>query len=186
MTLVDRPVLSTPDARALLTHTRDSDDPLLHAAASLLLLAGLRPREVEELHVADYTPGAEPQLSTGSPGSPRRIRLAPSAAGALDLYLAGQDTEPEEPLLMGLQPVFLVQLVRRAAEAAGVSVGAPGLRQAAIAAALEDGTPVPHIQAYFGLGKTPGRRELVPVPEGYDAGIAAVLEATFAAPALEA
>lgn len=179
MVLIGRPILPTADARALLAGTRDSDDQLLHAAVSLLLLAGLRPGEAEELRVRDYTPGVAPQLRVGGAARHRQIRLAPSAAGALDLYLAGQDAEPEEFLLAGLQRVLLVQLVRRAAKHIDVEAGVADLRQTAIAAALEDGAPVHHVRTYFGVPKAPGRKDLLVVPGGYDAGIAAALEAAF-------
>ncbi|OLZ72588.1 hypothetical protein AVW11_04130 [Streptomyces amritsarensis] len=170
---VQRPILAQPDARALLAATRV--DPLLHAAVSVMLMAGLRPTEAARLTVADYAPGDEPRLRVVGG---RHIQIARSAAVAMDAYLASQEAEPGEPLLLGLQE-NLPQLVRRAAEQVGVQAGVHSLRRAAIAAALEDNPPHSHIEAYFGINKALDRKALTPLPEGYDAGMAATLEAAF-------
>ncbi|MBT2477668.1 hypothetical protein [Streptomyces sp. ISL-94] len=179
MPLLDRPTLSVSDASALLAETRS--DALLHAAASLMLLAGARPQEVSEARVADYQPGAEPRIWLGQRWiSLRQIRIAPAAARAIDEYLATQDTDPEEPLLIGLQSVNEVHnLVRLAAVRAGVDAGAHSLRQAAIAAALYDGAPPRHIEAYFGMNKSLDPVQPAGVPEGYDVAMARTLEAAF-------
>ncbi|MFD8389875.1 hypothetical protein ACFV2N_11900 [Streptomyces sp. NPDC059680] len=52
---VERPILRATLARATLAATHD--DPLLYAAASLILLAGLRSSEVGQLLVHDWAPG---------------------------------------------------------------------------------------------------------------------------------
>jgi integrase len=174
--LLDRPVLSVPDARSLLAETQA--DPLLYAATSLMLMAGARPMEATSVTVADYQPGAEASILLGR----RRIRIAPTAARAVDAYLVTQDADPAEPLLLGLQDVgVLPRLMRAAAERAGVPAGVHSLRRAAIAAALEDGAPPAHIEAYFGIEKALDRKALVPLSAGFDAGMAATLEAAFGA-----
>ncbi|WP_329143375.1 tyrosine-type recombinase/integrase [Streptomyces sp. NBC_01456] len=175
--LLQRPILSGAEGRAVLAATRD--DPLVHASAALMLLAGLRPQEVSELQVRDYVLG-ERRLHVGSVRRPRIIRIAPSAAAAVDAYLEGQDADPGEPLLVGLQGVKVVTLFSAAMRAAGLDVRAHDLRRSAMAAVLEDGAPVQHLEAYFGITKSASRKDLVPVREGYDEGIAAVLEAEFA------
>ncbi|MFJ2110660.1 tyrosine-type recombinase/integrase [Streptomyces sp. NPDC087850] len=171
-----RPIPSPTDVRALLAATRD--DRLLYAGVSLLAFTGLRRGEVGELNVADYEPTVPRLRVTGS--SPRTIRIAPSAATALDAYLADQVASPDEPLLLGLQQTATIgRLVSRATETAGVSLGIHDLRRAAMAAVLDDGTPVSHVEAYFGLSRTLGRKDLTPISDGYDVGIAAALETTF-------
>lgn len=177
MTTIDRPLLSTADARAVLAQTRDDD--LLRAVVSLMLLVGLRPGEVEALRVRDY---ASETLHVGTERHPRTIRLASSAAAALDVYLATQATGPEDFLLSEARTTRLVQLARGAAAAAGVEAGVHDLRRAAVAVVFEGGAPVQHVEAYFGMGDQRGRRDLVPVRAGYDVSIAALLERTFAAP----
>lgn len=157
-----------------------SDVPL-HAAATLMLLAGLRPGEVRRLRVLDWTPGVEPRLTVRSDRRERTIRIAPSAASTLDAYLEGQNAELGEPLLLGLEHSWSMRrLFRDAMQQAGLDVDVLDLRRAAMAVALEDGTPMQHMEAYFGMSKTETRKDLTPVPDGYDAGIAAVLEAEFA------
>lgn len=171
-------ILPVTEARAVLATARQ--DVLVHAGVALLLLAGLRPSEVEALRVRDYERGdGGPRLRTGTDRHPRAIRIAPSAGAAVDAYLAAQDTDPEDFLLPELRTTRLVQLVRGTAEAAGVSAGVHDLRRAAVAVVLEDGAPVAHVEGYFGMGKAPVRTDLVPVRSGYDAGIAGVLERTF-------
>ncbi|MGW2920449.1 hypothetical protein ACWDBF_21660 [Streptomyces angustmyceticus] len=174
-----RPPLSATDARAALAAV--SDDVELHAAATLMLLAGLRPGEAQRLRVLDWTPGAEPRLTIRSDRRERTIRIAPSAASTLDTLLEGENAELGEPLLLGLEGRWFVhRLFRDAMEQAGLDVDVLDLRRAAMAAALEDGTPMRHMENYFGMSKTEPRKDLAPVPDGYDAGIAAVLEAEFA------
>lgn len=181
MPLLDRPALSVDDARMLLAETRQ--DPLLHAAASLMLLAGARPQEAAEATIADYEPGTEPRIWLGQRWvTQRQVCIAPAAARALDEYLATQDADPEEPLLLGLQRVNTVHdLVRRAGVHAGVDAGAHSLRRAAIAAAWEDGAPAGHIEAYFGINKAVDPKALTSLPDGYDAAMARTLEAAFGA-----
>lgn len=174
MPLLDRPALSTDESRVLLAETRQ--DPLLHAAASLMLLVGARPMEAIAASVGDFTPGAEPRLRLGR----RDIRMAPSAARAVEGYLATQVTAEEEPLLLGLQEVgTLPRLLRAAAGRAGVEAGVHSLRRAAIGAALEDGAPPRHLEAYFGIDKALDRKALVPLPDKYDLAMARTLEAAF-------
>jgi integrase len=174
--LLDRPILSASEAQALVAETRE--DPLLYGAAVLMLLAGARPLEVTEAKVADYQPGSWSRLLLGRRG----VCIAPTAARALDAYLATQDAGPEEPLLLGLQTVgVLPRLLRRAAKRAGVEVGIHMLRRAAIAAAWEDGAPPSHIEAYFGISKALDAKALVALPKGYDAAMARTLEAAFGA-----
>ena len=174
MPLLDRPTLSAEDACRLLAECRQ--DAALYAGVSLMLLAGLRPGEVDRLTVADYEPGPEPCLDVDG----RRIRIAPSAARALDAYLGLEDTEPGEPLLMGVQG-HLQMLASHAAARADVRARVHDLRRAAMNAVLEDGAPMAHIEAYFGIGKALDREGLVPLPEGYDAAVARSLEAAFGA-----
>ncbi|MFD8545695.1 tyrosine-type recombinase/integrase [Streptomyces sp. NPDC059649] len=172
-----RPILTSAEGRAALAATRD--DPLVHAGAALMLLAGLRPQEVSELRVQDYTLG-EQRLRVGGARRSRTIRIAPSATAAVDAYLEDQDTAPDEPLLVGLQGVKVVTLFSAAMRRATLNVRVGDLRRAAMAAVMEDGAPVQQLEAYFGISKPPARKDLVPVREGYDAGIAAVLETEFA------
>ncbi|MFD8865998.1 tyrosine-type recombinase/integrase [Streptomyces sp. NPDC059590] len=172
-------IIPVADARAVFAEVRS--DALARAGVALLLLAGLRPGEVEALRVKDYVHGEDGRrLRVGAERMPRTIRLAPSAAAALDAYLEGQDTDPEDFLLPELRIPRLVQLVRAAAETAGVQAGVHDLRRAAVAAVVGDGAPVRHVEAYFGMSKVPGRKDLVPVRAGYDAGIIDVLERAFA------
>ncbi|MEU8839908.1 hypothetical protein AB0D97_12375 [Streptomyces roseus] len=181
MPLLDRPALSVDEARVLLAETRQ--DPLLHAAASLMLLVGARPREVGEAVVSDYEPGESARIWLGRRwGGLRQVRIALSAARAIDAYLTTQDADPDEPLFLGLQEAStLTNLVRRAAVRAGVDAGVHSLRQAAIAAALYDGAPVSHIEAYFGIGKWVDPVRPAGVPEDYDMAMARTLEAAFGA-----
>ncbi|MFE2850538.1 hypothetical protein ACFXJO_05320 [Streptomyces lavendulae] len=181
MPLLDRPTLSVQDAHLLLNETRD--DPLLFAAASLMLFAGARPSEVGEVKVFDYEPGAAARIWLGRRWEGlRQISIAPSAARAIDSYLAAQDAAADEPLFLGLQGAdMLPKHVRWAATRAGVDAGVHSLRQAAIAAALYDGAPVAHIEAYFGIGKWVDPDQPAGVPEGYDVAMARTLEAAFGA-----
>ncbi|KIF07516.1 hypothetical protein PL81_01515 [Streptomyces sp. RSD-27] len=174
MPLLDRPILSAVEARLFLAATRE--DPLLYTAAALMLLVGARGGEVTALTIADYEPGTESRLLLEG----RRIRIAPTAARAVDAYLAKQEAAPEEPLLPGLQKTgVLPRLLRRAADRASVEMRMYDLRRAAVAAAWEDGAPSAHIHAYFGVGKALASNAQVPLPEGYDAAMARTLEAAF-------
>jgi integrase len=177
-----RPILSTPAARAVLAAT--TEDPLLHAAVSLMLLAGLRPSEARRLLVQDWQPGDDPKVVIRGKVADRTVRVARSTATAVYDCLIGEDTELDEPLLLGLHPQgFLERVFRDVAQEAGLEVAVHDLRRAAMAVVLEDGTPIQHVEAYFGLSMAPGRKDLVGVPDGYDVGIAAVLEAAFGAQA---
>lgn len=178
MPTLDRPLLPATDARRVLDAT--ADDPLVHAGVALLVYAGLRPREAMELRVSDYTAGAEPRLRVGTPRCPRTIRIAPSASAALDAYLAGQDVEGDEPLLLGLRDTLLVQRVRAAGREVGVGVGVHDLRKTAVGAALAADLPVMWVQSYFGMFTAPEMHDLVPVPEDYDTRVADALETAFA------
>ncbi|GFE19993.1 hypothetical protein [Streptomyces nigrescens] len=173
-----RPPLTTALARAALAAI--SGDVELHAAATLMLLAGLRPGEVQRLRVLDWTPGREPRLTIRSDRRERTIRIAPSAASVLDALLEGENAELGEPLLLGLEHWVVHRLFRDAMQQAGLDVDVLDLRRAAMAAALEGGTPMQHMESYFGMSKTETRKDLVPVRDGYDVRIAAALEAEFA------
>ncbi|MFJ8208076.1 hypothetical protein [Streptomyces sp. NPDC096033] len=176
MPLLDRPVLSVTDAQRLLAETQG--DPLLCAAATLMLLAGARGGEVTAAAVADYEPAEQSYMLLGE----RRICIAPTAARAVNAYLATQDARPEEPLLLGLQRAgVLPRLLRRAADRAGLEMRMYDLRRGAIAAAWEDGAPEAHVNAYFGVGKALAPNALVPLRKGYDVAIARTLEAAFGA-----
>ncbi|MEV8398865.1 hypothetical protein [Streptomyces niveus] len=170
---------SVADVRASLAACRH--DPVLHAGAALMLFAGLRPGEVRRMLVQDWLPGEAPRVVVRGGVAARMIRVAPSAATALYDSLIGEDTEPDEPLILGLtQRGWLEKVFSDVAQDACLDVRVHDLRQAAIAAALEDGTPVAHVEAYFGLSKAVDRRPPVGVPDGYDAGVAAALEVAFA------
>lgn len=178
--MLTHPSLSTEVARAAVAATRH--DLVLHAGTSLMLLAGIRRGEAQRLRVRDWQPGEDPGLTIRDGYQERIIRIAPSAVTALNGYLATQDSEPNEPLLLGLEREgVLPRLFGNAMRRSGLSVRVHDLRRAAIVAALEDGTPMAHIEAYFGLSKAEERKDLAPVREGYDRGIAATLETTFAA-----
>ncbi|MGW0780285.1 hypothetical protein [Streptomyces sp. NPDC002913] len=171
-----RPVLLPEVGRAALAATRG--DAAVHVGAALMLLAGLRPGEVSDLLVRDWIPGADPKMTVpGRPGP--AIRVAPTAATAVDAYLASQNAELDEPLLVGLERDSLPYLFADAARQAQLTVHAHDLRRAAMAVVLEDGTPVRHLEAYFGASKAPARHGLLPMEEGYDRGIVSVLESTF-------
>jgi integrase len=147
---------------------------------ALLVYAGLRPKEVLELRVRDYAPGVEPRVCVGTLRHPRTIRIARAAGATVDAYLASQDTEPDEPLLLGLRDTLLVQRVRAAGREVGAGVGVHDLRRAAVGAALAAGLSVPWVQAYFGMATHPELHDLVPVPEDYDVRVAEALERAFA------
>ncbi|MFG2412255.1 hypothetical protein [Streptomyces goshikiensis] len=178
MPLLDRLPLSIPVARAVLPSVEH--DPMLHAGVALMLLVGLRPGEVSRLTVADYEPGPEPHITVDGD---RRIRIAPSAAAALDAYLGDQETEPDEPLLPGfdqqhgnmMRRVFTEKTMQ-----ARLHVSMHDLRQVAMRAALEDGAPVAHIEAYFGTDKI-GHLRTDDLTPGFDAAMARTLEVAFGA-----
>ncbi|MFJ8016262.1 hypothetical protein [Streptomyces sp. NPDC096339] len=176
MPLVDRLPLSIPVARAVLPSVQH--DPMLHAGVALMLLVGLRPGEVSRLTVADYEPGPEPRVTVDGN---RRICIAPSAATSLDTYLDGQDAEPDEPLLFGFHQRhgdMMRRVFTEKTEQARLHVSMHDLRQAAMTAALEDGAPVAHIDAYFGTDKT-GHLRTDNLAPGFDAAMARTLEAVF-------
>jgi integrase len=181
--ILERPLVKPSVARAAVEETRD--DPLLYAGVSLMLLAGLRPSEVTSLLVRDWSPGDDPQLTVGGVRRPRTIRVAQSAADRIEDYLGDEETAPEEPLLLGLKTQGIPHMVHRVfqdrMQQAQLGVDAHDLRRAAIATVLEDGAPMQHVEAYFGISKTDlVGKQLVPLRDGYDRGIAAVLEETFA------
>jgi integrase len=178
-TLMDRarPVLLPEVGRAALAATRG--DAAVHAGTALMLLAGLRPGEVADLLVRDWILGADPKVTVPGRSGPA-IRVAPTAAAAVNAYLAGRDAELDEPLLAGLERDTLPYLFADAARQAQLTVHAHDLRRAAMAVVLEDGTPVRHLEAYFGTSASPARAGLPPIDDGYDRGIAALLEQTFA------
>lgn len=178
MPLLERSALSIPVARAVLPSVQH--DPMLHAGTALMLLVGLRPGEVSRLTVADYEPGPEARLTVDGD---HRICIAPSAAASLDAYLASQDTEPDEPLLFGFDRRhgdMMRQVFTRETKKARLHVSMHDLRQVAMMAALEDGAPVAHIDAYFRVDKS-HRWTTEDLADGYDAAMARTLEAALGA-----
>lgn len=164
MTDTNRPALPVEACRKVWAQATDART---RATLGLLLLAGLRVCEVQQLHVADYIP---PRLRVGD-RRPRTIAVAPSCAGALEALPLH-----DGPLLLPeASTTRLVTLVRAGARQAGVEAGVHDLRHAAIAAAIDDGTPIAQVQAYFGItrGIPAGLRQ------GWDRGVAAGLEAAF-------
>ncbi|MDX2702133.1 tyrosine-type recombinase/integrase [Streptomyces sp. PA03-6a] len=169
--------LTPTDARALLAHTAPSVE--LHAGVCLMLYAGLRRGELTDLHVRDYTPGAEPTIRIGALRHPRTIRLAPTAAAAVDAYLATQDADPDDYLLPGLTDTKLAVRLRAAANAAGVTARSHDLRTTAVSAVLESGLPMLYLQPYFGLSAALGPNDLDGPPKGYDQAVALALEVAY-------
>lgn len=169
-----RRILSPEQVRAVLGEA--ADDPGVYARVVLVALVGARPREVEGVRSCDFESDGL-RLRLGSGARARTVRVAQTAAKTLDGLSAG--VGDDLPLLAQWGPVQVVQAVRRAARAAGVEAGIHDLRQSAIAVVLEDGTPVSHIERYFGIPRPPGRRDLLPVRDGYDTGIADVLQQAF-------
>lgn len=165
-----RPSLSPAQVRAVCAAA--AGDASVYARVTLAALAGARPLEVEGLRVGDLD--ASRGLLRLRGGGDRTIRVAPSAVSAVEKAAAEPASGPG--LLDGWSVTRHVQIVRGVCREAGVDAGVHELRQSAIAAVLEDGTPVHHIEAYFGVGRC-GR----PVREGYDVGIAAVLEGLLSA-----
>jgi integrase len=143
---------------------------------SPLAYAGLRPAELTGLMMVDYDPAGS-TLRVGAVRSPRTIRIARSAAEALDAYLAVDVTEPDETLLMGLHRAALREFLFRASAVVGVSLRSHDLRKAAIGAAVAARLPRDQVTAYFGFsaGRPAG---IVPVQDG-GAAVAAVLERAF-------
>ncbi|MFI2078452.1 tyrosine-type recombinase/integrase [Streptomyces triculaminicus] len=177
--MLDRPPVSAKDAARVLATA--ADDPLEYASVAMLVLVGLRPSEAVVLRPEDYAQEkGRPVLSTGTFSHPRTIEIAPTAARALDMVIESSDGSSEF-LLPGMSDTRLVRLVRSIGRGLELDVGVHQLREAAVRVGLEDGTPVQHIEAYFGFSKAPGRRDLVPVREGYDHSLAQVLEETFVA-----
>lgn len=176
-----KPLFSVAAMRAALDATRG--DQLLYAGTSLLLLAGLRRDEATGVLVGDWSPGTDPQVTIRG-RQERTIRVATTAAAAVDACLEGVESEAEEPLLLGLKtagnPYQISRLFRARMRECGLNLHIYDLRRAAIAAVVRHGTPLAHINAYFGLLKVATSNQLVPVPEGYDRDIASLLEAAFA------
>lgn len=175
--ILDRPIPTAAELTAL--RNAAEHDPLLHATITLLIYTGARTTEAAELLVRDYAPGAEPALRLGasSRSGLRTIRIARTATTALDSYLAGQNTDSDEPLLLGIQNGQCIRMLHRLS--AGRELWAHDLRRAAIAAALADGTPTRFVNAYFGMSKSTDVNSLVGLPDGYDTGIADALDAAF-------
>lgn len=175
--IVRSPVLSIEDARALLAALSREGQLQAHAAASLMLLAGLRFGEVRRLTVGQYEAGQEPWLDVDGQ---RRIPIAPSAAAAVDAWLVAAPAADDELLIDSGYGGALGRLFASRAEKEGIEATVHSLRQVAIMAAWMDGCPGSHVDAYFGINKTLDRKELVPLRDGYDAAMARTLEAAFA------
>lgn len=133
------------------------------APVAMLLLAGLRPREV----------GAARWDGLLLRVAGRRIPVGPVAAAALDHFRSTAEVTGG-PLLPHLTAVPLVQLVRATAWQAGVDAGAPDLRHAAIRACFDARLRADWICAYFGTSTPPG-----PPPDGWDTAVAGALEEAF-------
>ncbi|MFF5304756.1 hypothetical protein ACFY5F_35895 [Streptomyces sp. NPDC013161] len=174
--------LSISVARAALESTRRT--PLLYAATSLLLLAGLRRNETTRLLRNDWQSGNDPRVTVRGQRKVRRIRVAAGVAEAVEAQLIGAVIKPTESLLPGLHaasaPYRLSQLFQARMREESLHVTVSDLRRAAIAAAIESGTPLAHIREYFGLSRVVKREELPRIPEGFDRRIAALLEEKFA------
>lgn len=138
-------------------------DGRARAPVAMMLLAGLRPREV----CAARWDGLLLRVAG------RRIPVGRVAAAALD-HVAADRKVIGSPLLPRMTAVPLVQLVRATARNAGVDAGAPDLRHAAIRAAFDAHLPGAWICAYFGTAPPRG-----PLPEGWDDTVASVLEDAF-------
>ncbi|MFD6180039.1 hypothetical protein [Streptomyces goshikiensis] len=174
--LARRPVLSIEDARILLNVLSREGRLQAHAAVSLMLLAGLRFGEVRRLTVGQYEAGPEPWLDVDGR---RRIPIAPSAAAAVDAWLAAAPAAADELLIDSDYGGALGHLFALMAEQNGIQATMHSLRQVAIMAAWMDGCPGSHIEAYFGIDKALDRKALVPLSDGYDAAMARTLEAAF-------
>jgi hypothetical protein len=112
--------------------------------------------------------------------SGRSVRIAQSAAAAVDALLASRPVGAEGFLLSRLSGTRLVLTVRAASRDAGVEAGVHDLRRAAAGAVLGAELPVPWVQRYFGMFTPPELHDLLLVPDDYDVRVAAVLEAAFA------
>lgn len=158
----NRAALPIDDARVVWqTAARDGR---ARAPVGLLLLAGLRPREVA---VARWD-----GLLLRVAG--RRIPVGKVCTAALD-HVRGA-AEVTGPLLPHLTAVPLVQLARATCRQAGIDAGAPDLRHAAIRAAFDAHLPAEWICDYFGTAPPRG-----PLPPGWDDTVASVLEDAFTA-----
>ncbi|MFJ9890864.1 hypothetical protein ACIQRW_34140 [Streptomyces sp. NPDC091287] len=157
------------------------ESPLLSAAAHLYLLAGLRRDEALRLTVADYTPGPAPTVRVAPVRTQeRRIRIALTAAAAVDAYLATEaETSADEPLLLGLRSDQVRAGIQRAARHASLAAGVHDLRRASMAVVIGEGHPGREIEAYFGLSRVSGRRDLTVLTGDWDAPIAGALERAF-------
>ena len=155
----NRAALPIDDARVVWQAA--ARDGRARAPVGLLLLAGLRPREVA---VARWD-----GLLLRVAG--RRVPVGRVCAAALDAC-----PPTEGPLLPRLTAVPLVQLTRATCRQAGIEAGAHDLRHAAIRAAFDAKLPAEWICAYFGTA--PAR---TPLPTGWDDTVATVLEDTFTA-----
>lgn len=138
-------------------------DSRARAPVAMMLLAGLRPREV---CVARWD-----GLLLRVAG--RRVPAGRVCAAALD-HVRGTAEVIGSPLLPRATVVPLVQLVRAVARQAGVDAGATDLRHAAIRAAFDAHLPAEWICGYFGTAPPRG-----PLPEGWDDTVASVLEDAF-------
>lgn len=149
------------------------------AVIELVLRAGLRGTEVAGIARRHFTPTlGRPTLLAGTKYRPRTIALAPSVGAAVSALLRESEADISAPLVPGLSPVALVQLVRGVCRRAGVDVGVHDLRRTAIAAVLDAGVAAMDVEAYFGFSVSGAA--LVGVRPGRDVAIAAVLERAFA------
>lgn len=176
MTLTDRTPLTRSQAHAI--YTQAADDPSAHALVALMLLAGLRPHEVETLRVADW-PGDSLRLRVGTPRHPRSIVVSPTVAAAITAALEGEVTDPEDFLLPAARTTRLVSLVRAVARQAGIEAGVHDLRHAAIRAAFEAQLPPAWICAYFGTTDHDAAHRLAALPNGWGGAVAGALEEAF-------
>jgi integrase len=156
MNPANRRVLPLTEARTL-WQTAVLDDTA-RAPVSLLLLAGLRPPEV----AAARWDGT--LLHTG-----RRLPVGRHCAAALEGL-----PRTTGPLLPHLAVVPLVQLVRAVGHTAGLDVGAPDLRHAAIRACFDAHLPAEWICGYFGTAPPRGG-----LPDGWADEVAGALDAAF-------
>lgn len=138
-------------------------DGRARAPVAMMLLAGLRPREV----CAARWDG----LLLRAAG--RRVPVGKVCAAALD-HVAADRKAMTGPLLPHLTAVPLVQLARATCRQAGVDAGAPDLRHCAIRAAFDAKLPAEWICGYFGTAPPRG-----PLPTGWDDTVATVLEDAF-------
>lgn len=138
-------------------------DGRARAPVAMMLLAGLRPREV----CAARWDG----LLLRAAG--RRVPVGKVCAAALD-HVAADRKATGSPLLPHATVVPLVQLVRAVARQADVDAGATDLRHAAIRACFDANLPAEWICGYFGATPPPA-----PPPPGWDDAVANTLQDTF-------